>query len=178
MRTRRSTVALLLLFSYLTVQVTGLQAEPAQRNLRLGAPLAFSGIGAEHAENMRKGIELAKSVLEKDGWNVKCQFEDTTAEAVRVVSTVRSLTARGYRLLIGPTWSYMVAAAKPILESSNSIAFSPATSTEITEGPSPNLFHGVPKHGGKIEPTKRWLKENRVKRAAIIISESGWGNLH
>lgn len=148
------------------------------RTLRLAAPLALSGIAAEHSENIRNGIELAKSELEQQGWKVEVAYEDTTAQAARVVTAVQSLLARGHRFFIGPTWSYMVAAARPLFERYDTVVYSPATSTEVTAGPSPNVFQGASRHSGKLEALSPWLKNRQFTRAALIVSEADWGTLH
>lgn len=153
------------------------QTQPA-KEMRLAAPLALSGIAAQHSENIRKGIELAKEDLTRQGWKIELAFEDSGAEAAGVITSVKYLLSRGYRLFIGPTWSYMIAAAKPLFEQSGALAFSPITSSEITAGPSPNVFHGTPKHSYVQPVVQKWLLQNKIRKMAIITSQTGWGELH
>ena len=110
------------------------EAEANQKRLKVGLPLGLSGIAAEHSENIRRGVELAKLDLERAGWVVALEYEDTTAAPAKVVSSIQSLLSKGHKLFIGPTWSYMVAAAKPLYERNDAVAISPITSTETTDG--------------------------------------------
>ena len=72
----------------------------------------------------------------------------------------------------------MVAAAKPLLERNDAVTYSPITSSEVTAGPSPNIFHGVTKHRAKLDALDKWLQERRFSTAAIVVSETDWGSLH
>jgi len=157
---------------------TGSAQTAPPKELRVGLPLALSGIAAQQSENIRRGVEFARQDLEKAGWRVHLRYEDTTANAAQVVTVVKSLLSTGHRLIIGPTWSYMVAAAKPAIEQAGAVVISPVTSSELIDGPSPYVFNGIPRHSEARPAVSRWLKENNIRRAVILTSETTWGRLH
>ncbi len=140
--------------------------------------MALTGYGSFHGRNIQHGLELAKKDLEKRGWKVELTYEDDGTIPQRSITAIRALSARGYSLFIGPTWSYQVEAAGPLYARTPVIAFSPATYSAVTGGPHAHLLHGTTPATAKVEPVSKWLKQSGYSKAAILYAACAWGETH
>lgn len=151
----------------------------AGRNqLRVGALLSLTGPAAVHGNNILQGLELSAKDLRRRGWEVELLVEDDGTVPARTVSAVQSLAQRKVNLFVGPTWSFLVAAAAPVLQRRNVLAMAPACSWEVGGGPNPALLFGTKIASEKRVQFKAWLQENGVKRLAILNASSDWADLH
>lgn len=171
----------LVLFLTIVVALTSVTAEDNsqhQRILKVGAILGLTGDASVHGNNILQGIKLAKADLEQLGWKVDLAVEDDNTKAAKTISALQALNSRGYKLIIGPTWSFQVEAAIPVLERLNIIAFSPAISSVLVGRNSKNVFYGTSFGRSKLDPLIEWLRRTSAKNIAIIFAESPWGEAH
>jgi branched-chain amino acid transport system substrate-binding protein len=147
--------------------------------IKIGAILPLTGDGAVDGLNVKRGMELAKSDLENSGIKVDINYQDDKTNPKESIAAVEFLAAN-YKpdVLIGPIWSFLVDSSIPAIEKNNLIAYSPATTSEIINVNSSNVFHGTIKNIEKAQPVEKFLKENKKKAVAIIISQDAWGNSH
>ena len=139
--------------------VQALAEEPVQkRKLSFGVVLGLSGYAAEHSSGMKNGILLAVDHLKRDGWQVDFKVEDDETNPAKTVSAIRSLLARDYRLFVGPTWSFQIRAAEPILRSAGALAITPGGSSVINGGASEAILNMCPRRD-KQTPNRVSLDE-------------------
>jgi len=155
-----------------------LQAKEPEKYLRIGAVLGLSGDAAYQSESIRKGAELARSTLEKQGWQVKITYEDDQTNSAKTVTAVKSLLARGYKFFLGPTWSFQVKAAEPIIRNAGAIAFCPAGSSAINGVASPHVFNMSPKRSAQQPILIDWLASQKFKRVFLFTPNGDWGEVH
>ena len=82
---------------------------------------------------------------------------------------VESLTARGYKFFVGPTWSYLVESAGPALQKGGVLALAPTVSSEKVGGSWPAVFYGTSRSQHKLKALTEWLKVQQVRKAAIWL---------
>lgn len=171
-------VAVLLVFvaglSYWGFQ-THVPAAPAE-TIRIGAVLSLTGDAAADSLNIKRGIELAKSDLAKQGIAVDITYQDDQTDPKQTVSALQYLLATSHpEAIIGPTWSFLESAAAPTIASAKIVAYAPADTSEFVSIKSPYQFQGAPRNALVEQPIAEWLKANGKKRVAIIVSRDGWG---
>jgi ABC-type branched-subunit amino acid transport system substrate-binding protein len=154
------------------------QVKTAPRRLRVAAVLALTGPAAVHGRSMRQGLELAKADLEREGWQVELTLQDDGTVPARSVTAIQALAAQGHTLFIGPAWSFQVEAAGPVYAKNNLCAFAPAVFSGVAGGRHEHLFYGVTPAAAKTAPLAAWLKKNKIRRAAIFVAQSAWGDIH
>lgn len=154
------------------------KAEGPPLEVRIGAVLGLTGSAAGQSDTIRKGIQLALEDLKKKGMRVDVNFEDDQTNSAKTVSAVRQMLSQDINLLIGPTWGFQVSAAKPVLEQSGALAVSPATTSDISGGGSPAIFHMCPSRTHQVPAVTGWLREKQVKRAFLLTLNNEWGALH
>ncbi len=118
------------------------------KNLKIGAVLSLTRDAANNGAAIQKGMTLAIEELRSHGWTIDVNFQDDATNPTKTVSSVQFLLARDYRLFVGPTWSFLINAVKPLLERSDSIAIVPAGSSDINGGSSKAVFNLCPKRIG------------------------------
>ena len=80
--------------------------------IRMGAVLSLTGQGATDAEEMRRGIELARTDLAKRGIAVDVVYEDDATDPKRTVAAFEKLArVDQVDFVVGPTWSFLGDAA-------------------------------------------------------------------
>ncbi len=142
----------------------------------IGAPLALSGTAVTDGSNIKKGIELAKEDLLKRGIKVGIVYEDDGTDPKKTVSAVNKLIAFDkVQAIIGPTWSFLLDSAGPILNENKITSYSPANTSEYINTKSPYIFFGAVKNYRLLSPTAEWLRVQKSKRVAIIVDKSAWG---
>ena len=172
-------LALLCWFALLpTLAVKGENFTQEKKTLKIGAILALTGYAAIHGNNIKHGLELAKADLESQGWHVDLAVEDDNTQSAKTISAIYSLNSRGYKLFIGPTWSFQVDSAIPVLEKQNAISYCPSTSSTVVGQKSKNVFHGVSFGVRQLKPLVAWLTGLSAKRIAILYADCAWGRVH
>ena len=167
------------LFLFLIVfSVSAEELSSRPKVLKIGAVLALGGNASVHGNNIKNGLELAKRDLESRGWLVDLAYEDDETQPAKTVSAIHALTARGYNLLIGPTWSYQVESAISVIERQNALSYCPATSSIVVGQKSANVFHGISFGEVMLGPVVAWLQANSIKRVAIVYADCVWGEVH
>jgi len=148
------------------------------KTLKAGVVVSLTGDAAMSGEAMRKGIELARAELESKGWNVDLAWQDGETKPSKVVSSIQFLSGQGYRLLIGPTWSFEINAAKTVLEQSGSVTIAPAGSSDINGLVSTSIFNLCPLRSRATAVLADWLKSRPFKKAYVLVPSGDWGVVH
>lgn len=168
-------LATFVLLSLLSLPVS---ARAEDKTLKVGLVLGLTGGASQHADAIRNGVELAATELRASGWTVDLTYEDDQTNAGKTVTALRALIARGHRLFIGPTWSFQIHAALPILAASDAIAIVPGGSADISGGSAKGVFYLSPKRDGQIRPISEYLKQRNYRRAMILYPLGDWGVIH
>jgi len=148
-------------------------------NIKIGAALSLTGMAAVDGQNIKEGIEFAKTQLAKDGINLEVVYEDDGTEPAKTVSAINKLAdIDKVNAIIGPTWSFLSAAAANSIQQKKIVSFNPANTSEHVEGKSDYFLFGAPKNYFKEGPVTEWLKTIGAKKVAIVIDEGAWGNSH
>ena len=143
----------------------------------IGAPLSLTGTAATDGLNIQRGIELAKGDLLKRGVTLKVLYQDDETNPQKTISAINSIMSsdKDVQALIGPTWSFLLDAAGPVINNYKVVSYSPANTSEFINTKSPYIFFGAIKNEKKVAPTTEWLKSMNAKRVAIIVDKSNWG---
>lgn len=152
--------------------------EPSRKQLKVGAILGLTGSAARHSDGIRKGIEMAAADLQAKGWNIEIKFEDDQTNPAKTASALQFLLAQGFRLFIGPTWSFQVNAVRPILAKNQVVAMVPAGSSEINGGPGDGVFNLCPARTQQLPLLTSWLKDRNLKRGFALTPNGDWGEIH
>ncbi|MCC6953471.1 MAG: ABC transporter substrate-binding protein [Deltaproteobacteria bacterium] len=168
----------LALISIFALSLFSTAASAEDKTLKVGLVLGLTGGASQHADAIRNGVELAATELRASGWTVELTYEDDQTNAGKTVTALRALIARGHKLFIGPTWSFQIHAALPILAASDSIAIVPGGSADISGGSAKGVFYLSPKRDGQILPISEFLKQRNYRRAIILYPLGDWGVIH
>lgn len=144
--------------------------------ITIGAVLSLTGYGSSDSENIKRGMELAKEDLLKEGTTVTIEYQDDKTDPKETVSAVRALALKKPDALFGPVWSYLVDAGAKSLEDSKIVAFSPSVTSEYVAPHSNTIFHGAVKNAQAIDGITKRLQENNVKNVAVITTNGAWGD--
>lgn len=153
-------------------------AEESKKPLKVGAVVSLSGPASVHGESIRDGLILAKEDLAAKGINVDLAFEDDGSNSAKTISAIQSLSARGYKLFIGMTWSFQAENAAPVLSRLGALGYAPACSSQIAGGSNSAMLFGTNPSTETTPIIADWFKSNGVKSAGMIYAASGWGTLH
>lgn len=148
-------------------------------DIKIGAALSLTGMAAVDGQNIKEGIEFAKADLAKQGINLEVVYEDDGTVPAKTVSAINKLSdIDKVDAIIGPTWSFLSAAAADTIQQKKIVSFNPANTSEHVEGKSDYFLFGAPKNSLKEEPTTEWLKTIGAKKVAIVLEEGAWGDSH
>lgn len=146
--------------------------------IKIASVLAVTGEAGIHGNELRKGIELALDELKLQGVNVKYQLEDDQTKNYETVGRFKNLISKGYKFFIGPTWSYQVKAAKPVIERERVLTLAPISDSTIVGGSSDYIFNLWPRRTRVIPSLADYMKKIPDIKALILTSEGEWGNVH
>lgn len=148
------------------------------RNLRVGVVLGLTGDASLQAEAMRKGIDLAAEDLRAQDWSVDLAYEDDNTVPAKTVSALRFLNSRGYKLFVGPTWSFQVKAAAPVLKSMEALAIAPAGSASINGGSYAEVFNLCSDRERQVPLVAQWLKQQPQCKLFVMTPAGDWGEIY
>lgn len=151
------------------------------KTVNFGAVLALTGAAAIDAGNIKDGIELAKTDLQKEGITLNVTYYDDATDPKQTVAGVNFMNAKGLKTIFGPTWSYQITAALPVITQNGMTAIIADTSSDVVDGSDADKAHLI--HGSSPiyqigTPTEKWIKENKITNLAIITVDGIWGVAH
>jgi branched-chain amino acid transport system substrate-binding protein len=145
----------------------------------IGAVVSQTGYAAVDGMNIKNGMDLAVADLKKQGVDVKIVYEDDGTDPKQTVSAVNKLIAtEKLDAMVGPIWSFLIDAALPVINQNKIVTFVPSASSEVVNGKSPYIFYGTYKNIEEAVPLANFLKGNKAKNIAIIVSNDSWGESH
>ena len=153
----------------------------SEKIVNAGAVLALTGYAAIDGGNIKDGIELAKADLKKEGINLNVEYYDDATDPKKTVAGVSYMNGKGIKTIFGPTWSYQISAALPIIAQNGMTAVIADSSSDVVDGSDQDkahLIHGVSPIYQIQAPTEKWLKENKVTNLAILTVDGTWGVTH
>jgi ABC-type branched-subunit amino acid transport system substrate-binding protein len=159
---------------------TSVQATEA-KVVNFGAVLALTGYAVNEGTQLQNGIELAKADLAKEGIAMNVEYYDDATDPKKSIAGVELMNAKGIKTIFGPTWSYQISAALPTLSKYDMTAFIGDTSSDVVEGDlqdKARLVHGISPIYQIEEPSVAWLKEQEIKKLAILTVDGTWGVVH
>jgi ABC-type branched-subunit amino acid transport system substrate-binding protein len=151
------------------------------KTVNFGAVLALSGYAAIDGENIKDGIELAKTDLAKENIALNIEYYDDATDPKKTIAGVEYMNGKGIKTIFGPTWSYQISAALPTLSKYGMTAYIADTSSDVVEGSQTDkerLVHGVSPIYQIAAPTTKWIKDNNVTKLAILTVDGAWGIAH
>ena len=168
----------LLIIIILFVANKGLNKTPINnQQIVLGAVVSLTGYAAVDGMNIKNGMDMAVTDLKKEGVDVKIIYEDDATDPKQTVSAVNKLLAvEKPDALVGPIWSFLIDAALPVINQNKIVTFVPSSSSEVVNGTSSYIFYGTYKNIEEAGPVATFLKDNKVKTVAVIVSNDAWGN--
>lgn len=153
----------------------------APQNIKMGAVLAITGYAAIDGENIKNGIELARADLAKEGIVLDVEYYDDATDPKKTVAGVSYMNDKGIKTIFGPTWSYQISAALPVIAQNGMTAVIADTSSDVVDGNDSDktrLIHGVSPIYQIQSPTENWIKENKITNLAILTVDGTWGIAH
>lgn len=153
------------------------KAKPDQNipAIKIGAVLSLSGDAVADGESIKNGLELAREDLKKKGIRVDIIYQDDRTDPKNTVTAINVLSAQGVEALVGPTWSYLASAGVPVSDSFKMVNIQPANTSEfVSTNGSPYTFFASQKVARLVPPLTKWMKENDIKRVALITSDGAW----
>lgn len=155
------------------LSVTGETQQTSQ--VRMGAVLSLTGQGAVDAEEMRRGIELARSDLAVRGVIVDVVYEDDGTDTKSTVAAFEKLASVDQvDFVVGPTWSFLGDAAQPVIERTQMPTFAPALTSEYAT-PGQHILFGSLKNSERRASIAEWLREQGVSKVALVVDNGTWG---
>lgn len=151
----------------------------SSEDVKIGAVLSLTGMAAVDGENIKSGIEFARLNLAKQGIDLEVIYEDDGTEPAKTVSSINKVVdIDKVDAIVGPTWSFLSAAAANTIQDKQIVSYNPANTSEHVEGESDYFLFGAPKNSLKEEETKKWLENIGAKKTAIVLEEGAWGDSH
>ena len=132
-----------------------------EKSVNVGAVLALTGYAAIEGENIKDGIELAKADLKKEGINLNVEYYDDATDPKKTITGVSYMNGKGIKTIFGPTWSYQISAALPVIAQNSMTAIIADTSSDVVEGrdqDKAHLIHGVSPIYQIQAPTEKMAK--------------------
>ncbi len=144
---------------------------------KVGAVISLTGYGAVDGLNIKRGMDLAKEDLAKEGINIEIAYEDDATDPSKTVSSVQKFTSSADKpdVLVGPIWSFLIDAGLPVINQSKISSFSPCATSEVVNGDSDYMYYGTYKNIETAGVIEDWLDKNNVSKVAIVVSNDAWG---
>lgn len=138
--------------------------------VNVGVVLGFTGDAAQDSEEMKRGIEMAKTDLEKEGYKVNLNYQDDGTDPKKTVLAVQNMISINRPdFVVGPAWSFLGSAASDIFTQNKLISYQPADTSEyVTSKDYTYHLFGAPKLEKKSQELEKFLSENTFKNALII----------
>ena len=154
-----------------TVQTAAPSPTPLP-TLHIAAILSLSGPASTDGLAMKEGIELGKTVLEGQGFQIEIKYEDDASDAKLAGEAVRRMKAAGFRIIIGPAVESAAGAPEP------GLLFKPNLNSELAGlGPGDAFYFFSP--ATKAEAAlSRWFEQHETKSIGIFVTDSSWGKFH
>ncbi len=146
------------------------------KTVNIGAVLAMTGYASADGEDIKRGIELAKTDLLAKGVTVSVNYFDDATDPKRTIAGFELMNSSGIKSVLGPTWGFQVGAALPIVETKDMAIFLPAQASDNILGASSKAFYARALSGDKQAPTEEWLKKVGAKKVAIFVVMFGGDN--
>jgi branched-chain amino acid transport system substrate-binding protein len=161
-------------------QTTTMPAGNTAKIVNLGAVLALTGYGVNEGNQIKNGIELARTDLAKKGVTLNVDYYDDGTDPKKTITGIEIMNSKGIKTIFGPTWSFQVSAGIPVLEKYGMLALSSDESSDIIEDQSgtKNVLYGMPASSKKEIATTEWLRSQGSKKIAIMTPDNGWGQAH
>jgi len=141
-------------------------------DVNVGVVLGFTGDAAQDSEEMKRGIEMAKTDLEKEGYKVNLNYQDDNTDPKKTVLALQNMISSTAKpdFVIGPAWSFLGSATSDIFTQNKLISYQPADTSEyvVSKDYTYNLF-GAPKLDKKREELDKFLSENNFQKPLIIV---------
>lgn len=148
------------------------------KTVNVGAVLSLSSIGASDGESIKNGLELAKKELAKENINVNIDYFDDATDPKQVAAGVQYMKSKNINVVFGPIWSYLGDAAIGVIGDSDITLLAPSMTSEVVQKTSSQILFGQIKNTTKLPSTVAWMKENNIKKPAIIVNQISWGIVH
>lgn len=151
------------------------------KNITMGAVLAMTGYAAADGEDIKNGIELAKSDLAKEGITLTVDYFDDATDPKNTITGLNLMSSKGIKLVMGPTWGFQVTAALPMINDKDIALLLPAQSSDNVLVTSEKALFAKPSTANKQKPTEAWLKQVNAKNVAIFVttfSGDNWSEGH
>lgn len=150
--------------------------ESENQTIKIGAVLSLSGDAAQDGENIKNGLELAKTDLKASGVDVEIFYQDDKTNPKDTVSAINFLGSKGVDAIVGPTWSFLGDAGVPVADKLGIVLLQPANTSEYVGAKSPFAFFGVVRVDRISSALASWLKENNIKTIAVVKNQGAWGD--
>jgi len=157
---------------------TGASSETG--TVRVGVILPLTGQLAALAENMKKGMNLARDEINSaggiQGKKLELVYRDSRLDATEGVKVMRELAAQGIPIVIGAVASSVTIPAVTIADEEKVVLLSAASTNPSLSGASPYFFRVVPSDAIQ-GPYSAEVAYNRLgaRRVSIIYENNDYG---
>jgi branched-chain amino acid transport system substrate-binding protein len=160
-------------------------AEPPQlllKQIKLGLVVSLTGPAAEQGKNWLTGAELARTVLRKEGIDLKLLVEDDHTQPARAVSAFKKLVELDkVDGVIGGTWDYLAEVTEVMVRRARIPYVTPTNPVEILSEAAqsnPWFFTNGLSIGSTLKAIQHAFDKLKVSSIAIIVPNVPFGVVH
>lgn len=149
--------------------------------IKIGAVLPLTGPVASYGKFAQGGIDLAISEINKaggiNGRKLQVEYQDDRGETKEAVTIMKKFTEIDkYPVVIGAAASSTSVALAPMAERSETVLFSPISSTpDLTVKGGPYFFRVCPSDAFQARILADWMWSRGLKAVAILYVNNSWG---
>lgn len=148
------------------------------KTINVGAVLSLSSYGANDGESIKNGLELARKELAKKNIIVNIDYFDDATDPKQVATGIQYMKSKNIDVVFGPIWSYLGDTALGVVGGSNITLLAPSMTSEVVQKSSPQILFGQVKNTTKLPSVVKWMRDNNIKKPAIIVNQISWGTVH
>lgn len=147
------------------------------KTVNIGVVMGFTGAAVQDSEEMKRGIELAKEDLVKEGYTVNINYQDDNTDPAKTVTALQSMLVQTRPdFVVGPAWSFLASAASDTFSQNKLISYQPANTSEYVDAGDYRYFlFGAPKVADRGPEVEKFIAEHNVKTVLVVSEDGAWG---
>jgi len=147
-------------------------------NITLGVIAPLTGEGATYGNAMKKGLDLAIEMHNKNAeYPIKLIYKDTQLKPSKAISSFKQLVdINKVPLVFGAAGSSISLAVTPFANTSKVVLFSSISTADDLDKAGEYFFRNIPKNSKQAETIAKYLDENQnVKSVAVYFENNDYG---
>lgn len=152
-------------------------AKKEEKEIKIGVILPLTGDAGVYGENMKKGIEVAKSDVENEfKVAIKIFYEDDQGSSTGSVNAYNKMvSANNLKYFIGGAMSSTASPLLPLLDKKQNILISPAASAPTLSGKSKYFFRVWASDVYEAQELAKLVSQFEVKKVCTVYVNNDYG---